>query len=189
MTVVRCLWHKVWRNWVVSLCSSILGHCNVYHLTATLLAYHCSWSHTSLSGYSSSGWKAVWKCHSAYGCDARIEHGKQKHNGCRHSLCRKGAFPHGATAPNNPGPPQCWGLTITLRHTTLGRTPLDGWSARRRDLHLTIHNTHKRQTFMHTVGFEPTIPVSERPQTHALDRTATGLCKGEGNRRNLVDSS
>jgi hypothetical protein len=25
------------------------------------------------------------------------------------------------------------------------------------------------------VGFEPTIPVSERPQTHALDRTTTGI--------------
>jgi hypothetical protein len=23
--------------------------------------------------------------------------------------------------------------------------------------------------------FEPTIPASERPQTHALDRTATGI--------------
>jgi hypothetical protein len=23
--------------------------------------------------------------------------------------------------------------------------------------------------------FEPTVPVSERPQTHALDRTATGI--------------
>jgi hypothetical protein len=28
------------------------------------------------------------------------------------------------------------------------------------------------------VGFEPTMPVSERPQTHALDRTATGIGVG-----------
>jgi hypothetical protein len=28
---------------------------------------------------------------------------------------------------------------------------------------------------MPPVGFEPTIPVSERPKTHALDRTATGI--------------
>jgi hypothetical protein len=28
---------------------------------------------------------------------------------------------------------------------------------------------------MPPVGFEPAIPVSERPQTHALDRTATGI--------------
>jgi hypothetical protein len=27
---------------------------------------------------------------------------------------------------------------------------------------------------MHTVGFEPTISVGERPQTHDLDRAATG---------------
>jgi hypothetical protein len=28
---------------------------------------------------------------------------------------------------------------------------------------------------MPPVGFEPMIVVSERPQTHALDRTATGI--------------
>jgi hypothetical protein len=68
------------------------------------------------------------------------------------------------------------GFTITLfRHTTLGKTPLEEGSARRRDLYLTTHNTHKRQTSMSPVGLEPTIPVSERPQTHALDRTATGI--------------
>jgi hypothetical protein len=39
------------------------------------------------------------------------------------------------------------GFTITLRHTTLGRTPLDEWPTRRRD-YLTTHNTHKRQTSM-----------------------------------------
>jgi hypothetical protein len=62
-----------------------------------------------------------------------------------------------------------------IRHNTLGRTPLDEGPARRRDLYLTTHNTHKRQTSMPPVGFKPTIPVSERPQTHALDRTATGI--------------
>jgi hypothetical protein len=36
---------------------------------------------------------------------------------------------------------------ITFRHTTLVRTPLDEWSARRRDLYLTTHNTHKTKTF------------------------------------------
>jgi hypothetical protein len=68
------------------------------------------------------------------------------------------------------------GFTIPrFRHTTFGRTPLDEWSARRRDLYLTTHNTHNRQTSMPPVEFEPTIPVSERPKTHALDRTATGI--------------
>jgi hypothetical protein len=28
---------------------------------------------------------------------------------------------------------------------------------------------------MHPAEFEPTIPASERPQTHALDRAATGI--------------
>jgi hypothetical protein len=28
---------------------------------------------------------------------------------------------------------------------------------------------------MSPVGFEPAIPVSERPQTNALDRVATGI--------------
>jgi hypothetical protein len=68
------------------------------------------------------------------------------------------------------------GFMITLfRHTTFGRTPLHEGPARRRDLYLTTHNTHKRQTSIPPVGFELTIPVNERPQTHALDRTATGI--------------
>jgi hypothetical protein len=53
-------------------------------------------------------------------------------------------------------------------HNTLGRTPLDEWSARRRYLYLTKHNTHKRQISMPLEGFEPAFPVSERPKTHAL---------------------
>ena len=35
-------------------------------------------------------------------------------------------------------------LDHTQRRTTLGRTPLDEWSARRRDLYLTTHNTHNK---------------------------------------------
>ena len=70
---------------------------------------------------------------------------------------------HGATAPSGPRPPHY--LTITLRRTTLSRTPLDEWPARRRDLYLTKLNTHKRQT---ATELEPAIPASERPQTHAI---------------------
>jgi hypothetical protein len=84
-------------------------------------------------------------------------------------------FYNGTTAPSGPGRPHYRGFTITLRHSTVGRTPLDEWSARCRDLYLTTHNTHKRHTSMSPVGFEPTIPISERPQTHALDRAATGI--------------
>ena len=41
----------------------------------------------------------------------------------------------------------------------------------------TTHNTHNRQISMPPVGFEPTISAGERPQTYALDRTATGTGK------------
>jgi len=51
----------------------------------------------------------------------------------------------------------------SFRHTTLDRTSLDERSARRSYLCLTTHNTHKRQTSMSPVGFEPTISASERP--------------------------
>jgi len=53
--------------------------------------------------------------------------------------------------PPPPPPPQ-WAtassfmrfLDHTQRCATVGRTPLDEWSAQRRDLYLTIHNTHNR---------------------------------------------
>ena len=64
-------------------------------------------------------------------------------------------------------------LDHTQRRTTIGRTPLDERSARHRDLYLTTHNTHNRQTSMPPVGFEPTISAGERPQTYALDGAAT----------------
>jgi len=38
-----------------------------------------------------------------------------------------------------------------------------------------------QQTSMPLAGFEPAIPASERPQTHALDRAATGIFKGNMN--------
>jgi len=44
----------------------------------------------------------------------------------------------------------------------------------RRDLYLTTHNTHNRQTSMLPVRLKPTISTGERPQTYALDRAATG---------------
>ena len=75
-------------------------------------------------------------------------------------------------------------LDHTQRRTTVSRTPLDEWSARRRDVYLTTSNTHNRQASMPPVGFEPTISSGERPQTYALDRAATGtgnkmqLCVG-----------
>ena len=65
-------------------------------------------------------------------------------------------------------------LDHTQRRTTVGRTPLNEWSARRRGLYLTSHNIH-RQTSVPPVGFEPTVSAGERPQTYALGRAATGI--------------
>jgi hypothetical protein len=83
-------------------------------------------------------------------------------------------FVFGATAPQ-------WATTSSFtrflnhtRRTTVGRTALDEGSARRRVLYLTTHNTHNRQTAMPPLGFELTISESERLQTYALDRAATG---------------
>jgi hypothetical protein len=57
----------------------------------------------------------------------------------------------------------------TTTHQRRGRTPLGEWSARRRDLYLTTHNTRNSQTSMHSAGFELKISVGERPQTHTLE--------------------
>ena len=65
-------------------------------------------------------------------------------------------------------------LDHTQRRTTVGRTRLGEWLARRGDLYLTTRNTQNRQTSMPPVGLEPTISAGERPQTYALDRAATG---------------
>jgi len=65
-------------------------------------------------------------------------------------------------------------LDFTQRRNAVGRIPLDHWSARRRDLYMTTHNTHNRQISMPPAGFEPTISAGGRQQTYALDRAATG---------------
>jgi hypothetical protein len=63
---------------------------------------------------------------------------------------------------------------ITLRHThTIDRTSQDELSARRRDLYVTTHNTHKRQRSMPPAGSKPAIPAKRtatdprlRPRGH-----------------------
>ena len=47
------------------------------------------------------------------------------------------------------------------------------------------NTTNTTQTSMPPVGFEPTIPASEWPQTHALDRAATGIGRSENRTRVL----
>ena len=53
-------------------------------------------------------------------------------------------------------------LDHTQRRSTVDRTPLDEWSARRRDLYLITHDTHNRQISMPPVGFELKISAGER---------------------------
>ena len=75
-------------------------------------------------------------------------------------------FFFGATAP--PPSPK-WArassfmrfLDHTQRRTTVGRTPLDEWSIRRRDLYLTTHNT-RRRTDIHAPGGIRTHSLSRR---------------------------
>jgi hypothetical protein len=58
--------------------------------------------------------------------------------------------PNGSTAPGGPRPSHFSRLHDhkLFRYTTLGRTPLHEGPAHRKDLYLTTHNTHKRQTSM-----------------------------------------
>ena len=62
-------------------------------------------------------------------------------------------------------------LDHTQRRSTVGRTPLDEWSARRRDLYLITHDTHNRQISMPPVGFKRTISAGEWPQAAHLLRS------------------
>jgi len=92
-----------------------------------------------------------------------------------HILVHPFGFFCGVATQRGSWPPHSWGfLDHTKRHTTVGRTPLEEWSPRRRDLYLTTHNTHNRQTSMPPVRFKPTISAGERQQTYALYRAATG---------------
>jgi hypothetical protein len=64
-----------------------------------------------------------------------------------------------------------WFVYYTWWRTTVDRTPLEEWSARRKDLYL---RSHKTQTPMPPVRFETTISAGEWPQTYTLDRATTG---------------
>ena len=73
---------------------------------------------------------------------------------------------------------------MTHTHThTLGRTPLDEGSPSRRDLYLTTHIIHERQTAMLQERIEPAIPAHKRPYAHALDRATTGIVINMGLRK------
>jgi hypothetical protein len=82
---------------------------------------------------------------------------------------------YASTATSGPRRLHCRIFTISLRHATFGKAPLEGWSGRRRDLYQRQHTTLTREISMLSAGFQPVIPRSEWPWTHALDRASTGI--------------
>jgi len=80
---------------------------------------------------------------------------------------------YGATIPREPELPYFRGSMITRTSATLGRTPLDEGSARRRGVNPTTNRTHKRGRSMPLTGFEVVIP--KRPQNRTLDHATTGI--------------
>jgi len=68
---------------------------------------------------------------------------------------------YGATGPCEPGS-HCRGFMITPSHTTPGRTRLDEWWARRRDLYPPTRNIHKEEISMSPGGIR-----NRNPKTRA----------------------
>jgi hypothetical protein len=64
--------------------------------------------------------------------------------------------------------------TLNDRHTHTHKHTVGLLWTRDRDLYLTTHNTHKRQTSIPLAGFELVMPASERSQTHTIDRVSPG---------------
>jgi hypothetical protein len=70
---------------------------------------------------------------------------------------------------------RCKGLSLRLitLSDTLGRTPMEIVSVRRRDLQRITYNIHNIQTTMPLAELKPAIPASDQSQTYAVDRPAT----------------
>jgi hypothetical protein len=64
-------------------------------------------------------------------------------------------------------------LDHTQWHTTVVRTPLDEWSARRRYSYLTTQNSHDKHPCYRRNS--NSVALGERPQTHDKDRAAAGI--------------
>ena len=80
-------------------------------------------------------------------------------------------------SPSGPGPPHYRGFTITLRLTTLRRTPFDQCSARGGDPYVTAHGTQKRQTSMRLGGIRTRNPSkggAANPPLRPRDRWPSG---------------
>jgi hypothetical protein len=63
----------------------------------------------------------------------------------------------------------------SFKHMKICRTPLDYWSGKLKTLCLTTLNTHNRKISKPPAVIEPTIPPSQRPQSHFLENVATGI--------------
>ena len=67
----------------------------------------------------------------------------------------------------------------TQRHTNiLGRNPLDEGSARRKDLYLTTHISHKSKISVNTGGIQTAAEPRLRPHSH-LDRRKSKITLGD----------
>jgi hypothetical protein len=66
-------------------------------------------------------------------------------------------------------------FSASHKHTTVGKICFDEGLAPRRDLYLTTHNTHKKETSMPPAGFDTSVPASKGPLTLALDHLTTGI--------------
>ena len=73
-------------------------------------------------------------------------------------------------------PPQLWGYEITQKVTPQSVRLF--WTSDQPVAETSTwkqHNTHKRQTSMPSAGFESATSVTDLPQAHSLDRSATGV--------------
>jgi hypothetical protein len=78
----------------------------------------------------------------------------------QYKIYTKCCFSFGPTAPHwTMASPFRRLLDHTQRRTTAGRTPLEKWSARCRDLYLTTHNTHNK----HSCAWWDSNPQSQQP--------------------------
>jgi hypothetical protein len=91
-------------------------------------------------------------------------------------------FFNGSTAPWKPRPPHFSSLHDHTPHSVGLLWTRDQLVAETSTWQHTTLTTDRHPC--HPAGFEPTIPVSERPQTHALDRTATGYRRHNNSNNN-----
>jgi hypothetical protein len=130
----------------------MLGH-NACQILATVQTSHPSVSETKIR---SETWEPDWQQNiKSVGKKQRSKESKESDRWELNIYFLWHCSPARAMASSSTG-----FLGHTQRRATVGRPPLDEWSARRRDHYLTTHN---RQSLMPPVGFEPTIAAGERP--------------------------